>query len=329
MLIRPELQALRVDDGPQRQAQSLLAEATERWSKTSGLAAAEAELQAYAGGAKLEDLPVLSGLFPLDYSSADELVHGFVSNQIAQLQADPLGQVILRHHVDPITSALSLARSGTATLTLQAVDGPALARSGLPSSITFSPSESYSRVLAGTGEIEIVRLQAERPGGAELARERSTLAPGNVSHRLGHGEAIVLREVPTSLVMLTLQRRMGEGGVTREYLLSDGSLVHQAAGSPRDSRLELSAAVLGRMGRSDAAPMLAAMAEEEAALSLRWQALRECIGLDCATGFAVLGRIARRGSDPLAPHAGALRAQLLDRYPQLACIAREEPQCLV
>jgi hypothetical protein len=98
-------------------------------------------------------------------------------------------------------------------------------------------------------------------------------------------------------------------------------LLHQAAGSPRDSRLELTAALLGRMGRSDAAPMLAAMAEERVSAHLRWQALRECLGLDSAAGFATLTLLAGRDDDPLAGPAAALRSQLLETYPQLAGIS--------
>lgn len=51
---------------------------------------------------------------------------------------------------------------------------------------------------------------------------------------------------------------------------------------------------------------------------LRWQALRECLGLDSGAGFAALTGIAQRSDDPLAAPAGALRAQLLEAYPQLA-----------
>ena len=60
------------------------------------------------------------------------------------------------------------------------------------------------------------------------------------------------------------------------------------------------------------------MAEEAGSPHLRWQALRECLGLDSAIGFAALSAIARRSVDPLAVPAGALRAQLLEAYPQLA-----------
>jgi hypothetical protein len=328
MKLRPELQALRCDDAPQRLVQARLAEATLGWAQASGLAKAEAELARLSAGAELEDLPTLAGLFTPGDPAARDLVEGLVEVQAAQLRDQPLGQVTLRHSIDEATSVLSLARSGTAALTLQAVDGAALARRERVQTAGFSPTETWSRVIAGKADAEIVRIVSERPGGAELRCEPVQLMPETISHRLGASEVLQLRSIPTSLVTLTLQRRIGEGAVRREFLLSDGTLVHQAAGSPRDSRIELSLALLGRMGRSDAAPLLAVMAEEEAALSLRWQALRECLGLDTATGFATLERIARREADPLAAAAGALRAQLLETYPQLADVAREDQPCL-
>ena len=72
------------------------------------------------------------------------------------------------------------------------------------------------------------------------------------------------------------------------------------------------------MGRTDAAPLLAAMAEEDGGQSLRWQALRECLGLDSGAGYAALCRIAARPGDPLAAPAQALGQQLLAIHPQLA-----------
>jgi len=53
--------------------------------------------------------------------------------------------------------------------------------------------------------------------------------------------------------------------------------------------------------------------------------LRECLALDCAEGFCTLCAIARRVDDPLAVSAGALRAQLLESYPELAQL--EASQC--
>ena len=135
--------------------------------------------------------------------------------------------------------------------------------------------------------------------------------------------AQIYQRVPGALVLLRLQRGDGSSDPSCEYALDDGRLLHQAAASPRDSRLELAVSLLGRMGRSDAVPLLASMAEESGTPHLRWQALRECLALDSGAGFAALSTIARRSADPLAVPAGALRAQLLETYPQLA----EVPIC--
>ena len=76
-------------------------------------------------------------------------------------------------------------------------------------------------------------------------------------------------------------------------------------------------AMLGRMGRKDAAPHMAELACGEASPELRWQALRECLALDTQAGFGALSVIAARSDDALCGPAGALRAQLIEAHPQL------------
>lgn len=319
MHIRPELQALRGDDAPQRRVQARFNALLGEWRADPLVAAAQAELSSFANGAPLEDLPVLAALFAPHEDAAARFCGDLVGRFARALDDDPLGQVPLRHYTDDLATSLLLLRSGSASLALQALDGPGLARRPAAVSAAFAPTETWEIVLGGRAEIERVRLVAPRPGGAELAREPLLLEPGAVCHRLGSREALPVRRVEGTLVTLKLQRHTGAAGaVTCEYRLADGALLHQAAGSPRDSRLELTTALLGRMGRTDAAPLLAAMAEEQGSASLRWQALRECIGLDSGLGFATLSGIAVRPDDPLAAPAGALRAQLLETYPELA-----------
>ena len=318
MIIRPELRALRGNDAPQRQAQSEFQTVLNRWREYGLGRQVEEEIAQFAAGARIEDLPLLSTLFAPDDSSAQSFVAGLVEAFVAELAASPLGQVPLRYSCDETMASLAVTRHGTAVLALQAVDGAGLARKPFPVSASFAPTETHERVLAGSGTAVRVRIASDLPDRAELQFEDVTLVPGPVRHRFGSQEAQLLRDVSGTLVTLKLQRRQGTGAVTREHLLADGRLVHQAAGTPRESRLELAAALLGRMGRADAAPLLAAIAEEEAAQSLRWEALRECLGLDSAVGFATLSRIAARPLDPLASPAGALRAQLLETYPQLS-----------
>jgi hypothetical protein len=80
-------------------------------------------------------------------------------------------------------------------------------------------------------------------------------------------------------------------------------------------------AALGRMGRADAAPLMAEIALGDGADALRWQALRECLALDTLTGFATLSNIAGNAADALSRPAKGLRSQIVSAYPQLAEVA--------
>lgn len=273
-----------------------------------------------AGGAELDELPLLSALFAEEDEAAALFCAGLIDPILTELRRDPLGQSPLRHFCDDTVTSITVLRRGTTVLSLQAIDGAGLARAAAPASARFAPCETWEHVLAGTASAERLSIAERRPDGVHFARAPLALKPGAVLHRLGLKETVQLLQVPASLVSLKLQRRTSCCDAACEYGLDDGTLLHQAAGSPRDSRLELTATLLGRMGRGDAAPLLAAMAEERGNPSLRWQVLRECLALDSAQGFATLCRIARDGADPLAGHAGALRAQLIETYPQLTGI---------
>ena len=318
MQLRPELQALRSNDAPQRLLQAQLIAALDGWRARAPVARALDELAPFGSGAPLASLPALAALFRPGDPAAAQLSGGLVSLLTANLTAQPLGLVPLRHHCDATISTLAIASHGAATLALQAVDGAGIARRKPALSVGFAPGETFEHVLAGCAEADLLCRSGERPGGTELRSSPCRLEPGMVMQRDSADEALVLRKVNGILVSLKLQRRAAAGAVTREYRLGDGALVHQAAACARESRLELTAALLGRMGRRDAAPLLAAMAEEEAGQSLRWQSLKECLGLDTAAGFAALCRIAANAGDQLTAPAGALRAQLLETYPELA-----------
>lgn len=88
------------------------------------------------------------------------------------------------------------------------------------------------------------------------------------------------------MVVLRLARSDAAPCDAREFALDDGRLLHPASGSRAESRQEMMLALLGRLGRSDAAPLIAEMA--------------------------------RNAGDSLAATACALHAQLIETYPQLA-----------
>lgn len=324
MQIRAELAALRGDDSPQRRAQAALIARMDRWRATAEPAAVLADLKYFETGRPLADCPALCALFTPGDPSAKRLVAGLVGAMIAELAADPLGQVAMRHSTDGTSSTLLIGQSGLATLTLVAIDGAGLARSAPPVTINYAPGEAHEQILAGSARAEMVRCvigdgPAERAD-AKLERAPLELAEGVCLARDCRREALLLHQIAGRLVTLRLHRRQEGTDPVREYELASGRLIHRAAASPAQSRYELMIALLGRMGRVDAAPLLASIALGTDPAPLRWQAMREGLGLDTATGFLALGALARRAGDPLAAHAGALRGQLLESWPQLAQI---------
>jgi hypothetical protein len=321
MIIHPDLRALRDDDTPQRIAQEALVARVSAWRDQPHVAALLAAVKHFAKGSELADQPELARLFDPDCEAAADLAHELAGATCAALAENWLGHAPFRHFTDDTISTLQLARSGYVTLSLVAIDGAGLAARPPATTADFSPSEVWERVLAGHARAVIVDRGATRPDRADLSASDVSLRPGSLIVRDARSRHMRLESVEGCLVSLRLQRRLPKAGPTREYALADGALVHQAAGTPLDSRTELMMALLGRMGRADAAPAMAAIACEPGSTALRWQALRECLSLDTATGFAALGEVARRADDELAPAAGALRSQLIETYPQLREIA--------
>ena len=320
MIIHPELRALRDDDSPQRMAQDATVARVMAWRDQPHVAALLAAVGQFAGGGDLADHPELARLFD-ENDAADRLARELTGVTACALADNWLGHAPFRHFTDDTISTLQLARSGYVTLSLVAIDGAGLAKRPPAATADFSPSEVWERVLAGNARAVVVDRGATRPDGADLSTSTLSLSPGSLIVRDARSRHMRLEQVEGCLVSLRLQRRLPHAGPTREYALADGALVHQAAGTPQDSRTELMMALLGRMGRTDAAPAMAAIAREEGSQALRWQALRECLSLDTAAGFSALSEVARRSDDELAPAAGALRSQLIEAYPQLKEIA--------
>ena len=317
MYVRPELQALRDDDTPQRQAQADLSGILKSWRSSRLGGAIDHSLAAYANGVGIEHLPPLARLFEGGDPSARRLADQFTARFTCALRVHPWGQVPVPSKLDDLAATLVLAAAGNAALVIQAIDGDALRIRPQALTAAFSPGETHDHVLAGAGRARRIEIAAETGARAELITTPCELVPGTITQREGARQSLLIEDVSTTLVILRLQRRPDCGSVTREFSLADGAMVHQATANPRESRLELTAALLGRMGRSDAAPLLAAMAEEQSGLSLRWQALKESLGLDTAEGFAALTRIAGRTGDALAGPANTMRSQLLASYPEL------------
>jgi hypothetical protein len=321
MIIHPALRALRVDDRPQRLAQDRMVNAIQAWREDPENAPVLADVAAFATSRPLAACPALSALFEEGDDAARRFAGSFMRATADTLSAEPLGHVALRHFTDGTLSTLQLAREGNVSLSLVATDGAELARRPSPVTADFGPRECWETVLAGEGEAELIECRAvDDQGKADLRRRVIALHPGKVICRDADRQSLQVRTVSGCLVSLRLLRRREHAGVTREFALGDGMMVHQAAANPRDSRIELMLALLGRMNRTDAAPLMAELAVGSGTAGLRWQALRECLALDTQAGFAALQSLAGRETDDLLVPARSLRDQLLAAYPQLSGI---------
>ncbi|WP_338243808.1 hypothetical protein [Aurantiacibacter hainanensis] len=313
MQVHPDIAALRSDRAPQRQAQAAMLRARDAWAAEPGASEMQAELEAYGRGASLEDCPVLESVFT-ETGETERLIGLMSAHYCRAIGENPIGHPPFRNGFDGTSTSLLLAQSGRAQLMLQAREP---GRTDNPSHV-FSDATRFDAVLAGEAEARIVRIVDHAGDAASFSEERLSLRPG---HRLAFdlgSEALAIDRVEGRFVVLRLMRASADPRPGREYDAATGRLLQQSAGKIATSRQEAIIALLGRMGRDDAAPHIAAVALKEGDTSLRWQALREALALDTATGFLALGRVARRSDDPLSAPAGALRAQLLETYPQLA-----------
>lgn len=318
MEISPSIAALQADPAEQVRAQYGLTAALASWRDCAEVSKVLAGFSRYARGAPLADQRELAGLFGDTADAARSFAAPLLSGFAGALREQPLGVVPVRHFTDGVMSVLMLAREGDTLLTLTAIDGAGLLARPEPKSACFSPSEEWEIVLSGSGTARLVERCGDR-----IATHGLDLSPGLSLGRDGAREALIFDSADGVLLLLRLQRRLDASQARLEVSLDDGKVLHRASATPRESRHEMAVALLGKMGRSDAAPVLAEIARDVShGDSLRWQALRECLGLDTRTGFWTLTAIARSGEDGLAIPAGALRAQLLETYPELAEVER-------
>ena len=308
--------AMRRDRSVLQRAQATACAAAKRWREDVRIAPFLAELDEYGRGAPLSSCPALAALFAPGRAARD-LAARYCHEQAAALAGERFAQVAFRHSWDGRAATLLLARGGTAQLALVAIEpGTHETRTAV-----FSDAVRHEAVLAGRA----LARRTVRDSRGDFTHDELELADGaRLTLDLSHQTQFVHR-VETRLVVLRLHRTNPQPQPTREYDTVSGELIRQASGSAHASRQEMMLALLGRMGRREAAPVMAAMGREAGPEGLRWQALREALALDTDEGFRALSAVARTAHDPLAMPAGALRAQLVEAHPQL--LALDELPC--
>lgn len=314
MRIDRTIAAMRADRAIQRRAQAIAGRLAARWRDNVRIAPVLAQLADFGRGSPLSRCPALAALFEPGEAAA-ELAESFCGFQSEALRTDRFVQVAFRHSWDGRSATLLLGRAGRAQLTLVAVEpGRHSARS-----VVFSDAVRHEAVLAGRA----LALRTERDDRGSLAHHDLEMSQGErIALDLGR-QALFARRVERRLVSLRLHRTNPHPAPIREYDVVSGLLSHRASGDARASRHEIMLALLGRMERRDAAPVMAALAREPGQDSLRWEALREALALDTAEGFRALGDVARAAGDSLALPAGALHAELIEAHPELRALGDE------
>ncbi|MBX7501816.1 hypothetical protein K3181_10225 [Qipengyuania sp. YG27] len=322
MQIDPQIGALRGDHAAQRVMREAVVEVVRQCRDDPALAPVLTDLEAYGAGAFLSDCTHLATLFAAE-GNPRRAIEPFVRRLVGLQRAYPLAQLAFRHQSGSGFHYLQIARKGRATL------GFALYDRGAPSfeatSATFPDAERHDVVLAGAGEFGLLEIASENGADATIVERRQQVGEGRVIALCGPAQSHILRAVRGRLLILCLIRFAEAPRPTRRFALPSGNLLHRASGDRRESQHELMMALLGRMGRSDAVPVLADLALDGAGGSehFRWQALRECLALDTAAGFRVLSSIAKDPADALSGPARNLRAGLVETHPRLANLEPE------
>lgn len=302
-------------------------EAVRGWSNDPAVAPLLAELARYGSGGELSECP---GLWSLITAGADGagFARGAASAATQHLRAAPLALWPWRHFSNGVLHSVTIAAEGDASLSLAMVDGTtwrAVRDPAAPDLAAFQPGTLHAVVVGGTASGRILCNRSVDPARAQIDSKPITFASGVAFTISGEREALALDAIDGLLMTLRLYRRPAGNAPARQFDVASGALVHQTAGEQGDSRAELMMALLRAMDRSDAAPALAALARSGAP-PVRWQALRECLALDSATGFAVLVEVAAQADDPLCAPARNLAESLAAQHPALAQM-REEMLC--
>ena len=315
MLVDPVLREFARNRPAMAAAQGHVRAAKAAWAGRPDVAKVLAQCAAFGEGAALESCGALIRLLQ---GGAAEFVGEWLDAMLAAWREQPLAQMPFRHSQSGGLATMMLHRTGPVSLSLHLIEPAAVEPSA---TIAFTDCERHEVVVSGSGRAMAYTLEGDGPP----RQSALTMSPGvRICGDAGRSRSIIALDAP--LVLLRVAREPARPAPTRQVEISTGRVLHRASACPEEGRAELAAALLGAMGRADAAPALSAYACGEAGEGARWQALRNALALDTAVGFAALCRIADHSGDVLAGEASALRNRLCTSYPQLAEL-RKEP-CL-
>lgn len=308
MHVHPAIAALRGHQAPQHRVDATLA----RWRASPAVAAALEALAAYGAGAQLADLPALARLVRAP-AAAHDFADAFITPLVAALRAEPLAQLPLGYSAAPGLARIRLAESGRATLRLTVF---APTPESAASSALFEDCEAYEMVLAGAGQAALYRRT-----GQGLTWEEIECRPGTRITRNSAEDARRITAVTRPLLVLQLTRAAAHPEPSREYALPGGAMLKSISACKRTSQQMMALGVLGALAHRPALDAIERLALDWTAMrDLRWEAVRQLLGLDTARGVALLARLAARPDDSLRDPAAKLHRDLVAAHPGLAVL---------
>jgi hypothetical protein len=311
MQVHPDMARLRSSDAPQPSCDAALT----AWRTLPQVSAARTALAQYDAGAALGDVPDLARLTH-ELAAARAFAAGLITPLMAALRAEPLAHLPLGHSAAPGMARLRVIECGRSAVTLTAL---ATRAHRVSPSALFEDGSVHELVVAGAGTAMLHCIN----GGA-LVSEPLTLAPGAMMTRTGHDTARQITAITRPLLLLQVTRAAVQPGPSRELATADGRLIQTISGCKRTSQQIMALGVLGALQHPAGIGAMDALARDPARQrDLRWEALRQVLGMDAVRGLALLTAMAGDVADPLSAPAKALRQQLLSTHPDCAALMQE------
>jgi hypothetical protein len=171
-------------------------------------------------------------------------------------------------------------------------------------SVGFTGALTLFRVVRAAGAV--LDLWEADPAGQDFAAahagqcrpgRRLVLEDGMIFAIDGRREAWTIARQHSDLVLLQATARLTDAPLAIEYDAETGAFLSAGATDGAIARLQMMATLLRLMHRTDAAPAIAALAED-GPFFLRWHMARELVAIDRATAAPLLERMA--AADPHA-----------------------------
>ncbi|MEM6856674.1 MAG: hypothetical protein AAF559_02295 [Pseudomonadota bacterium] len=319
--MHPAIAALRGTNTPQRRAinqtKEAMEEAHKAWMQRADICQVREELIRYGSGADLEACEELKSL-TRDHKRAAAFSEGLVGSTLGVLKTHPLGETPFRFKVSKGLATLQVLQASGATLSLLAYEP--LEDAQPQTSALFSDRDVHDMVVSGCAHGAVHTLDqagavSSRPIRLAAGDSLATTARISVRH---------IVRVERTMLILQLTREPKRPKPVREIALDTGVELRTASGDKSASQAVMALSVLGALRDFGALDVMHATAlNRDEDLDVRWEAVRQTLGLGPLRGLEVLDTLARRVIDPLSAPALALKNQLIATQPDLRALWKE------